>query len=71
MPVTGIYHLEEHATGNKTEAKQKVLSCFILSFDCWVNFTNYILQCLEELGMEAKTSLPSWRSALLIEWGIM
>ena len=52
--LTGIYHLEEHATGYKIPAKQKALSCFILPFDCWVNFTNYILQCLEEMRIEAK-----------------
>ena len=61
------------------QPSQRLLGCFILPFDSWVNFTNYILQCctraVEEVGMEAKTDNLGVREATFfiqaISWGIV
>lgn len=55
----------ERAMGNKTQPSS-CLAAFILPFDCWVTFTNHILQCricaVEEVGWEWKPKQTIWGS---------
>lgn len=61
------------------QPSKRLLGRFILPFDSWVNFTNYILQCctrtVGEVGMEAKTDHLGVREAMFsiqaISWGIV
>lgn len=61
------------------QPSKRLLGCFILPSDSWVNFTNHILHCcaptVEEVGMEATTDNPGLREAMFfiqaISWGIV
>lgn len=55
----------ERAMGNKTQPSS-CLAAFILPSDCWVTFTNYILQCricaVEKVEWEWKPKQTIWGS---------